>query len=352
MKKLLSLLLVVLAFLVVACDAAQLAEQAADLATTNADNINAIATQGVDMLTKNADTVNAVVTQAVDMATQNADTVNAVTTKAVDMATENADSIHAAATKAAEMVAQVTDLQGREIKIAVENAYLPFNYIDLATGEPAGWDYEAIARICELLNCKPVYVTTPWEGMIQAVADGEYDIAADGITITEERAQIVDYSIGYANIDQRLLVRIDESRFDNVEAFVADTSLIMGTQSGTTNFETASNLLPSDRLKAFDQFGFAIEALLNGDVDAVIIDETSGQGYVGVNADKLKLVGNTLKSDQLGFIFPKGSDLILPFNGALAVMRAEGTLDKLAQKYFSSEFSITYDDIADPNAQP
>jgi len=76
------------------------------------------------------------------------------------------------------------DLGGREITVALENAYLPFNYIDPATGEPAGWDYEAINAICELLNCTPVYVEAAWEGMIQAVADGQFDMAADGITIT------------------------------------------------------------------------------------------------------------------------------------------------------------------------
>ena len=73
------------------------------------------------------------------------------------------------------------DLGGREITVALENAYLPFNYIDPATGEPAGWDYEAIGAICDLLNCRPTFVEAAWEGMIQAVADGQFDMAADGI---------------------------------------------------------------------------------------------------------------------------------------------------------------------------
>ncbi|MCZ7669006.1 MAG: transporter substrate-binding domain-containing protein [Chloroflexi bacterium] len=73
--------------------------------------------------------------------------------------------------------------KGREITIAVENAYLPFNYIDPATGEPAGWDYTVWNEICRLLNCAPSYIEAGWEGMIQAVADGQFDAAADGITI-------------------------------------------------------------------------------------------------------------------------------------------------------------------------
>ena len=75
------------------------------------------------------------------------------------------------------------------------------------------------------------------------------------------------------------------------------------------------------------------------------MDETAGEGYVGVNADKLKLVGDSLSSDELGFIYPKGSELVEPVNAALASMKADGFLDALAQKYFSDQFTITYDDI-------
>ena len=239
------------------------------------------------------------------------------------------------------------DLGGREITVAVENAYLPFNYIDPATGEPAGWDYEAINAMCELLNCTPVYVEAAWEGMIQAVADGQFDMAADGITITDDRREIVDFSDGYISINQRLLARADEDRFDSVDAFFSNPDLIIGTQTGTTNFETASEMLADapDRIQAFEQFPFAVQALLAGDVDAVMIDETAGQGYIGVNADELKLVGESMSSDQLGFIFPKGSDLVGPFNAALAELRANGTLDALAERFFSDQFTLTYEDL-------
>lgn len=237
------------------------------------------------------------------------------------------------------------DLGGREITVAVENAYLPFNYIDPQTGEPAGWDYEAIDAICELLNCTPRYVEAAWEGMIQAVADGQYDMAADGITITEDRAQIVDFSQGYINIEQRLMARIDEDRYSSVQEFIDNPALVIGTQTGTTNFQTASKLLPAERIRAFEQFPFAVQALIAGDIDAVIIDETAGQGYVGVNADRLKLVGESLSSDQLGFIFPKGSDLVEPFNAALTALEANGTMARLAEKYFSDAFTITYEDL-------
>lgn len=240
---------------------------------------------------------------------------------------------------------ELPDLGGREVTIAVENAYLPFNYISLSTGEPGGWDYDAWNAICERLNCTPVYVEAAWEGMIQAVADGQYDAAADGITITPERQEIVDFSDGYISIEQRILVRIDEERFSSAAELAADAALTIGSQPGTTNYETAVELVGADRVQAFEQFPFAVQALIAGDIDAVIMDETAGLGYVGVNADQLKLVGESLSSDQLGFIFPKGSDLVEPVNMALQSMRGDGTLDALADQYFTDKFTLTYDDI-------
>ncbi len=240
------------------------------------------------------------------------------------------------------------DLQGREVRIAMENAYLPFNYIDPDTGEPAGWDYDVWDLICEILNCTPVYVEAAWDGMIQAVADGQFDAAADGITITEERAEIVDYSMGYIAIEQRLLVRIDDDRIESIEDIVADESLRLGTQTGTTNYATASTYLPEERIEAFDQFPFAVQALIAGDIDAVIIDEVAGQGYLGENADSLKLVGPSLSSDQLGFIYPKGSDLVEPVNFALTQLMADGSLAAINAEYFGPSFTITYDDLSPP----
>lgn len=242
------------------------------------------------------------------------------------------------------------DLGGRTVTIAIENAYLPFNYINLSTREAGGWDYDAWDEICRIVNCVPDYVEAAWDGMIVAVSEGLYDAAADGITITAERAEVVDFSDGYIDVEQRLLVRADEDRFSEPEEFAADESLLMGSQPGTTNFATAVEQIfggdeNTPRILAFETFPIAVEALLNGEVDAVLMDETAGQGYVGVNADKLKVVGRVMSSDQLGFIFPKGSDLVDAVNYALAEMEASGFLDQLADKYFSDKFVITYADI-------
>ena len=93
-----------------------------------------------------------------------------------------------------------------------------------------------------------------------------------------------------------------------------------------------------------------VQSVISGDNCIAIIDETSGQGYVGANADAVKLVGESLSSDELGFIFPKGSDLVAPFNYALAQMKADGSLDTISAKFFGDSFTITYDNIGDTPA--
>jgi polar amino acid transport system substrate-binding protein len=237
------------------------------------------------------------------------------------------------------------DLDGRVVTIAVENQYLPFNYLDPETGDPTGWDYEVWDEICRLVNCVPDYVEAAWEGMIQAVADGQFDAAADGITITEERGEIVAFSDGYINIDQRLLVRIDEDRIESIEDIVADESLKLGTQTGTTNYATAIKYLPEERISAFETFPFAVGALISGDIDAVIIDEVAGQGYLGEFKDELNLVGPSMSSDQLGFIFPLGSELVEAVNMAFVEMFESGFFEEVNFRYFGPDFDITYDDL-------
>ncbi len=234
------------------------------------------------------------------------------------------------------------DLDGRVITIAVENAYIPFNFEALATGEVAGWDYDFIDEACARLNCVPDYIEFGWDTMIASVADGQFDMAADGITITEERAKNVDYSDGYVSIDQRLLVRGDDDRFESAEELAADPDTILAEQVGTTNYNAALNFLPDDRILATDTFPLAIQALISGDVDGVIIDEIAGLGYIGVRGDELKLVGPSISFDELGFIFEKGSDLVEPINLVLAAMREDGFLEELNAKWFV----MSEDDIA------
>ncbi|MEM9522015.1 MAG: transporter substrate-binding domain-containing protein [Actinomycetota bacterium] len=237
------------------------------------------------------------------------------------------------------------DLGGRTVTVGVENAYLPFNFVPAGGTEGEGWDYDAWREICRIINCEAEFVVAGWPDVIDQVAEGELDTAADGISITDERKEIVAYSQAYMTVDQKFIVAVGDDRFSSADDII-DGDAIVGTQVGTTNFELAQELLGGDdRISAFDQFGLAVQALINGDVDAVIIDDAAGQGYVGENADAVELIDDALQADPLGFIFPQDSDIIPAVDFAIDQMRESGFLDELGEKYFTDAFTVTYDDI-------
>jgi polar amino acid transport system substrate-binding protein len=236
------------------------------------------------------------------------------------------------------IAAELPDLKGRTIQAVTENAYTPLNFVDPKTGQGIGWEYDAVNEIGKRLNAKIVWNTMAWDPMIQAIHDGQYDIGMDGITINDERKQQVDFSDPYMTSEEFMLVRADDTKITGPESFKADPKLLIGAQPGTTNFYTAVNdVLDGDeknpRIKLFDTFGATVQALKSGDVDMVLMDKTSAEGYIGAHPGAFKLVGGPLGTEQFGFIFKKGSDLVGPVNAALAAMKADGTIDKLNQKW-------------------
>lgn len=231
------------------------------------------------------------------------------------------------------------DLGSRDIVIASENTYPPLQFVDPKSGEAIGWEYDAVAEIAKRLNLNVTFQNTSWDAMIPAISAGEYDMAMNGITIRADRAEQVDFSEPYMRSEMFMLVRADEDRFTDAKGFAANTDFLAGAQPGTTPFYvTVYEVLDGDeanpRIKLFETFGAAVQALKAGDVDLVLTDSTGGQGYVATNPDTFKLIGDPMGSEDFGFIFPKGSDLIEPINAAVASMRTDGTLDALNKKWF------------------
>lgn len=240
---------------------------------------------------------------------------------------------------AADIYDQLPDLAGRAVVAVTANDYLPLNFIDPRTGAAVGWEYDAVEEICRRLNCTVDWQTSSWDAMIAAVNAGQFDVGMDGITITAERAQQVDFSIPYMTSQQFMLVRADEDRFTTPEEFAADEELLIGSQAGTTSFYTAVyEVLDGDeqnpRIRLFETFGASVQALLAGDVDMVLVDAASGRGYIGANPERLKIVGDALATEEFGFIFTPGSDWVEPFNGAIATMQEDGYIDHLNYKWF------------------
>jgi polar amino acid transport system substrate-binding protein len=240
---------------------------------------------------------------------------------------------------AAVSAADLPDLKGRSIVAVTENAYTPLNFADPKTGEGIGWEYDAFNEIARRLNLKVEWKLSSWDTMIQGVREGQYDVGMDGITINDERKQQVAFSDPYMVSEQFMLVRADENRFTDAAGFKADKDLLVGAQTGTTNFYVAVyNVLDGDennpRIKLFDTFGASVQALKAGDVDLVLMDKTSANGYIGANKGAFKIVGGPLGTEEFGFILKQGSDLVAPINAAIKSLKDDGTFDKLNQKWF------------------
>ncbi len=235
--------------------------------------------------------------------------------------------------------ADLPDLNGREVVVVTENAYPPLQFVDPKNGQAIGWEYDAMRELARRLNFKLVIENSSWDAMIPAVSEGQYEIGMTGITIKEERMEKVDFSDAYMRSEMFMLVRADEQRFANGQSFADFEDGLVGAQAGTTPFYVAVyDMLDGNeqnpRIKLFETFGASVQALRVGDVDVVLTDGTAGNGYVNANPGVFKIVGDSMGTEDFGFIFPKGSDLVKSINLGIASMKSDGTIDALNKKWF------------------
>ncbi|MCZ7546342.1 MAG: transporter substrate-binding domain-containing protein [Anaerolineae bacterium] len=124
------------------------------------------------------------------------------------------------------------------------------------------------------------------------------------------------------------------------EEFVANEDLRVAVQIATTNEEAAIGLVGEARVDSFDTYGLAVEALLSGDADGVVLDNAIAPSYLAQHPDDLVIMGEAFTTEELGFIFQQGSDLIEPVNAAIAAMRADGTLDRLFRQWIAAGLEL------------
>ena len=168
------------------------------------------------------------------------------------------------------------------------------------------------------------------------------DSAQDGYEFTQARGVLTIDTTGSPYGDVGIVefdVGRDEGRFSDGASFAAVEDGLVGAQAGTTPFyvavyEVLDGNEQNPRIKLFETFGASVQALKTGDVDVVLTDGTAGKGYVDASDGGLKLVGGPLGSEDFGFIFPKGSELVAPVNAAIAALKADGTIDALNKKWF------------------
>jgi polar amino acid transport system substrate-binding protein len=232
-------------------------------------------------------------------------------------------------------LAQTPDLGGRVLVVGSDTTYPPFETVN-AQGQIVGFDVDVVNAVCERVNCVARFQTTAWDGIIPALAAGEFDMVASGMSITAEREETVDFTIPYFTVLQVILVRTEDDNLTVDDFTASDSALVLGAQTGTTNAATAEELAGRDRVRLYDDFNSAVQGLLNGDVDGVAIDDAVGdafvQQYAGRLAASIREVGET---DTLGFAVREGDELVDALNAGIEAIQADGTLDELVAKWHS-----------------
>lgn len=225
------------------------------------------------------------------------------------------------------------DLGGKVLKVGSDTTYPPMESIDPASGQIVGFDVDMVNAICAKINCKAEFVTTAWDGIFAALAQGQFDLVASGVSITDERKQTMDFTEPYMVVSQSVLLRVaDEGT--TIED-IKTKGLKLAAQTATTNAALAEELVGRDNVALYDTFVAAVTALRNGDVAGVVIDGTSASAYEKEFAGELIIGISGLKSDPLGLVFKKGDALAAAFNEGLAAVKADGTIDKLTAKYWA-----------------
>ncbi|MBS3967235.1 MAG: basic amino acid ABC transporter substrate-binding protein [Truepera sp.] len=227
------------------------------------------------------------------------------------------------------------DLGGRVLVVGTDATYPPFQSVD-ETGAIVGFDIDLVNAVCERINCVAQFKNTLWDGIFAALEAGDFDMVASGVSITEARQQVFDFSDPYHIVTQAIAVRVEDEGL-TLEDFKIGYFLL-GSQTGTTNAQLAEELFGRDRVRLYDTFGAAMLALVNGDVDGVVIDNTAAEAFVQQYAGQVAItVTGVFGDDPLGFVFRQGDELVDAINAGLAMVKADGTLATLVGKWFAAE---------------
>ncbi|WP_447530457.1 transporter substrate-binding domain-containing protein [Vreelandella sp. TE19] len=223
--------------------------------------------------------------------------------------------------------------QTPSVNVATDPSFVPFEMMDSETGEMIGFDIDIINEVANRAGFEVNLTTMEFSGIIPAVQTGSQEIAIAGTTITEERAQVVDFSDPYYDSGLQIIVRADN---DDVEDLQDLEGLSIATKIGSTSYNYLQEELGDDaEITPYPGTADMYMALLGRNVDAVLYDapnvayfsQTRGEG-------RTKVVGPLYEGQQYGIVFHKGSEWLEPTNEALAAMREDGTYDEIYSKWF------------------
>lgn len=226
----------------------------------------------------------------------------------------------------------LANAQETTLKAVTDPSFVPFEMMDQDSGEMVGFDMDILHEIADRAGFEVDLNTMDFNGIIPAVQTGNVDLAIAGITITDERQNIVDFSDPYYDSGLRVLVAANS----DVESLDDLKGKRVATKIGSTSYDYLQQELGDDaEITPYPGSADMYMALMGGSADAVFYDapnvgyfaQTKGQG-------KVKTVGPLYEGQQYGIAFAKGSQWVEPANEALAAMKEDGTYDEIHEKWF------------------
>lgn len=228
--------------------------------------------------------------------------------------------------------AGAADLGGKLLKVGSDTTSPPMESIDPTSGQVVGFDVDVVNAICAKINCQAEFVTTGWDGIFAALDQGSFDLVASGVSITDERKKAMDFSNPYLVNSQAILTRVDGQDL-TIDQFKSEGRKLSA-QANTTDAQVAEEAVGKENVVAYDTFSAAIIALRNKDVDGVVINGANAAAYEREFAGELVTAIKDLQSDPIGLVFRKGDENVAAFNEGIDAIKADGTLDKLVEKYW------------------
>lgn len=229
--------------------------------------------------------------------------------------------------------AQFTTVEEGKLHMSTNAAFPPYE-MTTDDGGFEGIDVEVAQAIAEKLGLELVIDDMAFTAALVAVQQGQSDIAMAGITVDETRLEVMDFSDSYATGIQVIIVK-EGSPIETVDD-LANAEMI-GTQAGTTGYNYCSGDYGDDHVTAFDNGALAVTALVNGQVDAVVIDNEPAKSYVANNPG-LKILDTEYANEEYAIGFTKGNDALREaVNAAIAELKADGTFQDIVDKYIKAD---------------
>ncbi|MBQ9985804.1 MAG: basic amino acid ABC transporter substrate-binding protein [Oscillospiraceae bacterium] len=211
-------------------------------------------------------------------------------------------------------------------------AFPPYEMVD-ENNNIIGIDAEIAAAVAEKLGMELEIKDMAFDSLITAVSSGAIDVVLAGMTVTPERAEAVNFSDSYATGIQVVIVA-EGSAIATIDDLAGKK---IGVQSGTTGDIYCAGDYGEDAVARYDNGALAVQALQNGQVDCVVIDNEPAKAFVEANEGLKILETEYITENYAAAIAKENVELLEKFNTALAELKAEGKIDEIVGKYIKAE---------------